>query len=1565
MADGATGALVYLTQQQLPRSTTVLEHSDHMQDRAQNQDIPDNPGQKSHMNSRDKPRVANVFSRTLDPFYFTTRRSDLPICSIRLRAEVLDNCVQWSQEYVNPAIKYDTGTDKDAQWDINQKYSKETKEDAANTATEERNPDGRTGLRDNLFLPQKGVNTIFHLVITCNAQMSERNQPSQTQGAATSKYRKVLVCKKNTSSPDDWWASPHGKWSLPVLDSTDARKHSDLKSLLGGIFKDSNFFSEEFIKDFSGQFVSWKSMQSTYETKMYLDVSRENMDESNFYLDDPRNTDFAWLKASVFSCDIGYIKLFRDEQGKNTKKAEDELDKNTEQPELGDNSFRWINFDESVNSSNDVFSSSRIVINHCILNATEETKKTLQQNTRTPQDHDAAPVLRTLKFQGNPAICKFVKILGSESKSCDAICDLLFSGPRPDIGWWSHQNYKKHPPHNETVSDAKQVWMPYGIISVTGGAQDFRMCSKPADEALLIDKIFKDGILKAAVSMRALIVDGGFSAGVMKQLGRAVAEDGNRVAILGICPWGAISERSQIDPQISGAACTYQYRIDAGHQNSAFSAALDENHRYFALIDSHDVGESAWGTEIDMRYGIECALSRTPPKSPDVPHVLVVVNGGVGTIETVHKLSAGITDAKNPSTKNSQRIHLPKTGKRVPIVVVEGSGKAADFIACTWRHFHGEASSHVTQDSRAVKDKIDCRLCMGPGCVYSTCVILSSYTTLEKVECQYLKARFEEYFGTSVSKEDYEKRLKQVVEACVRKEAITIYNFNDTNSLSHAILQGVCKGTIQSNGQPYTANQRMCLLEKWNSPEAAKIARTEVFNGSGQELKPTELQNLLFSSLIHNRVVFVELLLDFEVELERKYLNDLYSHGENSHSRETFADENDLALERYAPNLRVLNLVRKLDMRAHSYKHDIQYSSPAPATQLSCTTPAAALSVTEDNFAFQKLVLHFMGWEQISIWGEAGAGPAGTAGVPATHFLLGNGDRGVGEGGGKSTSAAATAAGVAGAAGAAGAAKGKEEGVNREDLFLWAILTGRLHLAELFWRRCGPELRQHSITRALFACAISRTIGSRLPPVARRLLCADNQDPEKHPNIADHFETIACKILDLCYRKSRNKAVSILKIPMVHCSKKIWMDRRFRSSFMNSQFDSAMFLDAISLACDAEAHHFASHDAVQACLDEIWTGRIMVSDDDQVLLSKEQELGLSDPKGLRFRHQGILSFIPTDGYFMELKVYKANLDVLLSAFLIVPVLLMKDSSDHLRSDASWEEMFISWGEKLSAFYSSPMTKFWLDFASYLTFLLLYTYVGFSMDYEFSQLEILVNFWILALVLREFWEYIWDGKRYYKAINNIYDVVMLIFYIPAISMRFNEHWCMDRTSYNAVGGFLQSNGTLEALQNSTLAVYQSNGEDFLKARSWHGMAGILFWVRLSDFFRVSEKLGPLTQVLLKVSSDALFFFLFLLVFIIPFGSAIICAGRPRADPGVPLYMLIEQAVYLPYMAIFGEHYLNGVSVSSNNNPACDLERDSSCSSRPKLGIILYALYLFVSTVVLLNLLIASKPRCPSK
>ena len=168
-------------------------------------------------------------------------------------------------------------------------------------------------------------------------------------------------------------------------------------------------------------------------------------------------------------------------------------------------------------------------------------------------------------------------------------------------------------------------------------------------------------------------------------------------------------------------------------------------------------------------------------------------------------------------------------------------------------------------------------------------------------------------------------------------------------------------------------------------------------------------------------------------------------------------------------------------------------------------------------------------------------------------------------------------------------------------------------------------------------------------------------------------------------------------------------------------------------------------------------------------------------------------------------------------------------------------------------------------------------------------------------------------------------------------------------------FWALNVTLEAGQP---AHYQSAGQDMATARSWHGVVGILFWVRCVDFLSVSDVLGPLRLVLFRVLVDAFQFFIFLLIFIVSFGAAMVCAARPVRDPSVPLLHSIKLAVYFPYMQIFGEHFMDNGLFSANPGDGAD-------TSRRQLGTVLYCAYLFISAIVLMNLLIASETSPPSR
>lgn len=143
------------------------------------------------------------------------------------------------------------------------------------------------------------------------------------------------------------------------------------------------------------------------------------------------------------------------------------------------------------------------------------------------------------------------------------------------------------------------------------------------------------------------------------------------------------------------------------------------------------------------------------------------------------------------------------------------------------------------------------------------------------------------------------------------------------------------------------------------------------------------------------------------------------------------------------------------------------------------------------------------------------------------------------------------------------------------------------------------------------------------------------------------------------------------------------------------------------------------------------------------------------------------------------------------------------------------------------------------------------------------------------------------------------------------------------------------------------------------RSLHGVAGIFFWVRGFYFLRVSSTLGPLWVVLVRVvCKDVFFFLVFLFVFLISFGAAIICSVRPAHEPGMALSAYVAHMLYFPYMEIYGEHFLDSPINYFSSHPGGPTEDDNRV-----LGTLLLCVYLLVSSIVLINLLIAREFPAP--
>ena len=222
------------------------------------------------------------------------------------------------------------------------------------------------------------------------------------------------------------------------------------------------------------------------------------------------------------------------------------------------------------------------------------------------------------------------------------------------------------------------------------------------------------------------------------------------------------------------------------------------------------------GAEIALRRKLEKYISsqRLPARTYcSIPVVCLVVEGGMHTIRTVLEY---VTDSPP-----------------IPVVVVEGSGRAADLIAF--------AHKYATETGE-------------------------SSTVLEGMR-QDLLATIRLTF--SVNQTQADNLLGELIQCVKKKDLITIFRpSSDTtsdltghghNELDQAILCALFRARHLS------AAEQLSLALAWNRVD---IARSEIFV-YGQEWADGALEEAMMEALVKNRVDFVKLLLETGVQMAR------------------------------------------------------------------------------------------------------------------------------------------------------------------------------------------------------------------------------------------------------------------------------------------------------------------------------------------------------------------------------------------------------------------------------------------------------------------------------------------------------------------------------------------------------------------------------------------------------------------------------------------------------------------------------------------------------------------------
>ncbi len=189
----------------------------------------------------------------------------------------------------------------------------------------------------------------------------------------------------------------------------------------------------------------------------------------------------------------------------------------------------------------------------------------------------------------------------------------------------------------DEITKALNLDVPAPCIFISGGAG-----AMSKEDIEKTRQIMDEGVARFAAENGIIIVDGGTESGVMQMIGEARRKHNYSFPLVGIAPHGKV-----------------QY---PGHVNESNEAELDGNHSHFVLVNSDE-----WGGESQTIINMTRAICGNKQK-----HALgILINGGKIAQQDIYLATA-------------------KGDHKIPVLVLEGSGRFAQELATAFRTGHAQ-----------------------------------------------------------------------------------------------------------------------------------------------------------------------------------------------------------------------------------------------------------------------------------------------------------------------------------------------------------------------------------------------------------------------------------------------------------------------------------------------------------------------------------------------------------------------------------------------------------------------------------------------------------------------------------------------------------------------------------------------------------------------------------------------------------------------------------------------------------------------------------------------------------
>ncbi|KAJ0056268.1 hypothetical protein NL108_004548, partial [Boleophthalmus pectinirostris] len=375
--------------------------------------------------------------------------------------------------------------------------------------------------------------------------------------------------------------------------------------------------------------------------------------------------------------------------------------------------------------------------------------------------------------------------------------------------------------------------LPKILISVHGGVQNFELHPR-------IKQVVGKGLIKAAVTTGAWIFTEGVNTGISKHVGDALKEHCSRsskkICTVGIAPWGVIENKDDLIGR--DIIAPYQTLLNPLSKLNV----LNNLHSHFLLVDDGTVGK--YGAEVKLRRDLEkhINLQRIHARiGQGVPVVALILEGGPNVILTV--------------------LEYLQESPPVPVVVCEGTGRAADILA----YVHKQ-----TEEGGNLPDGVE------------TDII----ATIKKT------------FNFSQSETIH--LFQNLMECMKSKELITVFSSSEEHQdIDVAILRALLQGT---NASPF---DQLVLTMAWDRVD---IAKNHVFI-YGQQLVVSSLEQAMLDALVMDRVEFVKLLIENGVSMHRfltiSRLEELYNTKQHPNNPTLLHLVRDVKQSHLPPNYKI------------------------------------------------------------------------------------------------------------------------------------------------------------------------------------------------------------------------------------------------------------------------------------------------------------------------------------------------------------------------------------------------------------------------------------------------------------------------------------------------------------------------------------------------------------------------------------------------------------------------------------------------------------------------------------